>query len=198
MKAVASVIVLILGLAQSVNANIVLTNFTLAQTDGNVLITWTTASETGNDFFSIERTTDGINYTAVGSIDGAGTCAFTNEYSYSDEHPAVGVNYYRLRQTNVNGSSETITTQSIEVKITAAATVFPNPCTNGQVQVQVATEGVHEISILNAAGQVQYATQIVADGPVAVLIQLPLLENGVYYVAIHSTTGRTVQQVIVQ
>ena len=79
-----------------------------ATCDGsNVVIEWSTASETNNNFFTIEKSTDGINFIAIGTVSGAGTSSSTLNYSFTDNNTLAGTIYYRLRQTNYDGNSET-------------------------------------------------------------------------------------------
>ncbi|MCQ2959384.1 MAG: T9SS type A sorting domain-containing protein [Bacteroidales bacterium] len=69
----------------------------------SVLLEWATASEDNNDFFTIERSTDGTTWEYIGKIHGAGTTSMSHSYSYEDIHPATGISYYRLKQTDYNG-----------------------------------------------------------------------------------------------
>ncbi|MGQ0826762.1 MAG: T9SS type A sorting domain-containing protein [Bacteroidota bacterium] len=68
--------------------------------DNTVSLTWSTATETNNDFFTIEKTTDGINYQTVAIVDGAGTSTQILSYSITDEEPLDKISYYRLKQTD--------------------------------------------------------------------------------------------------
>jgi len=67
------------------------------------LLTFSTATEINNAYFSIERSADGARYTEIGQVPGAGTSTELNEYTYTDEKPLPGVNYYRLRQVDFDG-----------------------------------------------------------------------------------------------
>ncbi len=77
----------------------------LATKTGNQL-SWTTAGETNNDYFSVERSTDARNYEAIGQITGHGTTVQEQQYDFNDDNPVKGtLNYYRLRQVDLNGWS---------------------------------------------------------------------------------------------
>ncbi|HET6992024.1 MAG TPA: T9SS type A sorting domain-containing protein, partial [Bacteroidia bacterium] len=71
---------------------------------GNVLLNWTTASEQNNDFFTIERSTDGLTFSQIGTVDGAGNSDQILHYSFFDTDPVGGTNYYRIKQTDFNGA----------------------------------------------------------------------------------------------
>ncbi len=80
--------------------------FDLRQNESNVDLYWATASESNNDYFAVERSVDGINYEKIGSVAGMGTTSSANSYTYRDESPKTGLNYYRIRQVDFNGQSE--------------------------------------------------------------------------------------------
>ena len=72
----------------------------------NAELTWATGSEVNNDRFEIERSRDGIAFQKIGEIMGAGTSSAASYYSFTDDDPFEGSNYYRIRQVDHNGSSE--------------------------------------------------------------------------------------------
>ncbi|MCX6274393.1 MAG: FG-GAP-like repeat-containing protein, partial [Bacteroidetes bacterium] len=69
-----------------------------------VLISWSTASEINNEYFTIERSRNGIDFQIVGEVNGAGNSTQTLKYEYLDHQPYPGINYYRLKQTDVDGA----------------------------------------------------------------------------------------------
>lgn len=72
----------------------------------HALITWETASEKNNDYFTIERSSDAKNFEAIGKVEGAGNSSSANDYSYKDYRIPKGVSYYRLMQTDFDGKFE--------------------------------------------------------------------------------------------
>ncbi len=73
------------------------------QAQGNML-KWVTASETENDFFTLERSTDGINFELINTQKGAGTTGDINSYTYLDREAPNGISYYKLWQTDLDGT----------------------------------------------------------------------------------------------
>jgi len=67
------------------------------------LLEWTTASEINNDYFNLERSSDGINFESIANVDGAGNSNTVLNYSFVDEYP-FETTYYRLKQTDFDGS----------------------------------------------------------------------------------------------
>jgi hypothetical protein len=70
-----------------------------------VELDWFTATETNNDYFTIEKTKNGLNYEIAGTIRGAGISSWGLSYKYTDNQPFDGVSYYRLKQTDFDGKS---------------------------------------------------------------------------------------------
>lgn len=84
---------------------IILLSFSAEAREGSVLTNWITATEINNDYFTIERSKDGNYWEKVGTMDGAGDSHTQLSYSFTDERPYLGISYYRLRQTDYNGTS---------------------------------------------------------------------------------------------
>jgi hypothetical protein len=80
-----------------------LLNFTAEPVENEVQVDWTTASETNNSFFTVERSVDGIHFEEVVKQDGAGNSNGIRNYDAVDANPYLGVSYYRLKQTDFNG-----------------------------------------------------------------------------------------------
>ena len=81
-----------------------LKSFTATPLDRSAaLLSFATALEQNNDYFSIERSTDGLRFSEIGRVQGAGNSLQTREYSYTDNTPLRGINYYRLKQVDYDG-----------------------------------------------------------------------------------------------
>jgi hypothetical protein len=80
-----------------------LTGFNARAMDDDVELNWTTASETNNDYFTIERSADGRNFEAIATVYGHGTTTEASNYVHIDNSPKNGLNYYRLKQTDFDG-----------------------------------------------------------------------------------------------
>ncbi len=84
---------------------ITLLRFNATATKNNsVKLTWATASEYNNDRFEIEHSFDGSNFVNIGSIKGKLKSTEINEYSFVHEEVNTGINYYRLKQVDVDGT----------------------------------------------------------------------------------------------
>lgn len=83
-----------------------LTQFNATLIDQKVNLTWATASEINNDYFQIQHSNDGSRFDDLGTVTGAGTTTQSQSYTWLHEHPAAGVNYYRLKQVDFDGQFE--------------------------------------------------------------------------------------------
>ncbi len=135
-----------------------LLDFSASRSNESVMLNWSTASETNNRLFSIERSEDAIEFETIGTIGGAGNSYKKLNYSFEDDKPLIGTSYYRLKQTDINGTyrySHTIAYNSNKENIFQ---IFPNPSQNGPITV------IHDfdkrpgnlIRILDYSGKVIY------------------------------------------
>jgi len=81
-----------------------LISFTADVINNSVLLKWSTASETNNYGFEIQRSYNGSDFVTVGFVTGAGTSPNRNNYSYNDKLQLTGEVYYRLKQIDFNGA----------------------------------------------------------------------------------------------
>ncbi len=89
---------------------------------------WTTASETNNDYFKVEKSTNGIDFKEVIEIDGRGTTNLETKYNWTDQSPSDGLNYYRLLQVDFNGDKSYSDIIVIEFEADRSEIqVYPNP-----------------------------------------------------------------------
>ncbi len=96
--------------------------------DQEVVCNWTTATELNNDFFTVERSSDGRNFEKVGTVKGAGNSTQQHDYKFIDTKPYRGVSFYRLKQTDFNGKSETFEKVAVNLSLPATPiSVYPVP-----------------------------------------------------------------------
>lgn len=110
-----------------------LMEFTVASEGHSALLTWATASEINNDFFSIERSSNGTSWDEIGVVQGAGTTKTKSYYHFTDAQPLRGFSYYRLRQTDFDGEFSMSKSVSFYLK-DEDLQVYPNP-TSGTLSI---------------------------------------------------------------
>jgi len=129
-----------------------LLTFSGMELNGDALLKWETATETNNDFFSLERSRDGVSWETIATINGAGFSGNAIQYQHIDKNLSPGLYYYRLYQQDYDGSIKQI--GELAVTISGEVwTVFPNPSANHwQMSIPDGISGV-QIEMRNTAGQ---------------------------------------------
>lgn len=125
-----------------------------AAKSSNVL-QWTTATEINNDYFQLERSTNGYEFTSIATIDGAGNSTSIKNYEFTDENASEKIYYYRLKQVDFDGRFSYSNIISIERNQASNSfiDVYPNPSNTGIINIST-SDDVTEITIYNAVGQV--------------------------------------------
>ncbi len=99
-----------------------------------VKLSWQTAAEINNDYFTVERSVNGTDFIPVVNVNGAGNSAMAINYDAEDDSPITGTNYYRLRQTDFDGTSTCsgVVTAVISPPsgVSRVNAVYPNPFTD--------------------------------------------------------------------
>ncbi|MBL3656619.1 T9SS type A sorting domain-containing protein [Fulvivirga sediminis] len=166
-----------------------------------VKISWATGSELNNDFFTIERSIDGLTFQEIGTVDGAGNSAETIEYLFEDYSPNNGVNYYRVKQTDFDGKYD----YSVLVHIfneqvrSLEVTAYPNPVTD-QLNVRVDGFGSEEVMIqlTDSRGMNVFSQTYDANFDNVAKINVSGLTKGIYIVTLKSALYTLTKSVVVR
>jgi hypothetical protein len=176
-----------------------------ARPAGNeVELSWTTASEVNNKLFSIERSADGKIYEVVLEKDGAGNSNQHINYLAYDRNPIYGLSYYRLKQTDFDGTysySEAVVVNFKGGKTTELA-AFPNP--NSGEKINLILRGLKNqkvtIQVTNLLGSIIHTEKADIDENNSKLEIEPVtkLRPGVYSIIIKSNTTSLYQRIVVR
>lgn len=111
-----------------------LIDFNLMEVNDGIQINWTTAAENNNAYFTLEHSSNGMEWQELNKINSLGNSNTLSNYSYLDDKPFEGINYYKLKQTDFNGSYSYLNTKTIYFKSQHSndfiVTLFPNPTSN--------------------------------------------------------------------
>lgn len=102
-----------------------LIDFSARVAESKVKLSWVTATETNNDYFTIERSSDGRSFENLGIVFGKGNSTVISEYSFIDNNPLSGMNYYRLKQTDFDGQFSYSEIETVEFGTDNAIKVYP-------------------------------------------------------------------------
>lgn len=170
-----------------VNLSVQLGAFTAVKENGNVKLDWITYSEMNNKGFSVEHSTDGRLWKEAGFVVSSAQDGNSNEklsYTFIDENPANGVNYYRLKQTDIDNKSAYSEIRKVTFADGSVITVYPNPASN-TINVKVADwSKVTEVSIMDVNGKVMLRTADASQG-----MFIGSLANGNYLLQVKQTNG---------
>jgi hypothetical protein len=174
-----------------------LISFTGQKLNGSVKLSWTTAQESNNKEFIVERSTDGRSYTAIGKVAGAGNSATPAFYGFTDAQPAYGDNYYRLKQVDLDGK----TTLSGIVKIVTGNPggfiAGPNPARGTITIYRQGSNEAARVELIDVNGKLMkqlntgaatYATPIDVSG----------LSKGIYLLKLTTSKGIQTEKIVVQ
>jgi alpha-tubulin suppressor-like RCC1 family protein len=128
-----------------------LLNFDAQLQDKKVYITWSTLDEIGNDYFTIQKSINEINFTDVGQLKANSNSLTQTNYAMIDHNPSKGISYYRLKQTDLTGEFTYTNTKRICHLEQAYVSCYPNP-TNGKLSVDL-DEETNTYTFINLLGQ---------------------------------------------
>jgi len=130
-------------------------NLEIIPVDKTAEVRWSTASEKDNDFFTIERSLNGVDFEELGQMDGAGDSEAILHYSFIDERPLDGISFYRLKQTDFDGKFEYSWVVSLNYKSDFSEPLFyPNPLTNSsKMEIPTINTSTTEIQFFDLTGK---------------------------------------------
>ena len=159
-----------------------------------VSVQWVVATQINNRYFSIERTVNGSTYELLATVNGAGTTKQIRNYSFVDNAPLKGISYYRLKQTDGDGSEKTYKLVQVNCHDQAAQiTIYPNPSGGAFTLEGVALNAF--ITVYNTLGLMVHSQK--ADSSLQ-QIDLSYLPVGVYVIRVVDAHNETVQKLVIQ
>jgi hypothetical protein len=161
----------------------------------NVNLKWSTETETNNSYYSIHRSTDGMNWQLIGIVQGAGNSITQQNYSFIDVASYVS-SYYRLKQTDIDGQYKYFKTIAVKKcsEDPNELAMYPNP---GSGIFNLLYKGDSEkflsISIYNASGEMVYNSKKYQSA-----IDLSGNPNGMYFIRFNLISGSIVKKFIIK
>lgn len=169
--------------------------------DKTVSLQWNTINEINSKQFIVERSANGVHFTAVDSV-AANSTSGNHQYSSLDRKPLEGLNYYRLKQVDKDGKFTHSTTVMVNVKMknTNAVVVYPNPVKNVlNLKITSSNNSKGEIIITDALGKIiRTENTFFSIGAEHKQLNIASVAAGTYYIVIKVGDERIVQQFIKQ
>ncbi len=123
-------------------------------TEGAALLTWATTEEKNSAYFDVLQSVDATNWQAIGRVEAGGNSLTTAKYSFTDFTPAKGVNYYRLKMVDLDGSFDHSNIRSLTFEGTPLdLSVYPNPVSD-RFSIKVgAREKISKVELFDSNGR---------------------------------------------
>ncbi|MBN8701770.1 MAG: T9SS type A sorting domain-containing protein [Bacteroidetes bacterium] len=165
-------------------------------------VSWTTVTEINNEYFTVEKSADGIDFEAVQQIDGAGNSSEVISYQIVDENPFKGISYYRLKQTNFDGSYTYSKPVSINNAISGVVSIYPNPSLDGSITIKVSENtAIDKLVITDISGKIVFQNNSITSEQTSSIsnsIEVSGLAVGVYLVSVEQQGKVIIEKLIVK
>lgn len=161
-----------------------------------VYLSWQTAVEINNDFFTVESSTNGLQWLELAKVKGAGNSIEVLNYNFIDKNPRSAISYYRLKQTDFDGrfAYSKIIAVDIDGFEKPQVNVFPNPTTN-QVTVEADEAELVHLRVYNLLGQdITASTKKLSSNNIKQVLDLSLLQTGIYLIKTKTTASKVYKQ----
>ncbi len=174
-----------------------LAGFGASLSGGDVMLQWTTASETNTSYFSIERSIDGAHFTPIAKVTASGNSSIGQRYRYKDASaaslPVAKSLYYRLVIVDKDGSASTSSVASVLLLAKKAAMlIMPNPVKEKLLVRLTDISGEARITITDMKGKKWYESNNKLNGSKDVSVAVSGLPTGTYVLRVSG--GATLQQ----
>lgn len=175
--------------------------FTAAKQSNGIKLNWETLTEQNSSHFDVERSADGSNFASIARVNATGNSANKQLYTYFDNQPLPGINFYRLKLADIDGAF----TYSRVIVVKDAGgpgsmQIFPNPVSDVlQLQITSAKKETVMVTITDASGKKVYSGSLnLAEGHNASSIPVQHLPKGIYYLYADKPGGRETRSFIKQ
>jgi hypothetical protein len=161
-----------------------------AQNKSQSLLQWITAQEQNTKDFYIQHSADGINWVTIGNLPAAGNSNSASNYNYVHTNPVTGLNYYRIKQTDVDSRYSYSPVRILSfTRALQPFTILGNPVTNNvlTLQVNMATS----LAFYTADGKLLWREQVNAGTKI---IDVSRYAKGTYLLKTITTTQKVVIQ----
>lgn len=130
---------------------VVITSLNVSKFRNATEIRFSTVSEVNSDYFSIERSGDGLIFSEIGRLKAAGESRKSKHYTYLDENPLTGMNYYRIRQVDTDGQYRITEAAKVQFDAEKKFRLYPSQTTD---DINIITDHTgYDVVIFDTAGR---------------------------------------------
>ena len=171
-----------------------LINFKALIQNSGVKLLWSTATEKNNKGYDIERSSDNRTWMPLGFVPGNGNSFRQNDYNFMDENPLPGINYYRLKQMDMDDDFEYSPMVVADVRSNGLQLdIFPNPSVDGEISIRAVSQGEGNalLEVYDWLGYKVYKEQVyLYEGTMVYPISLATFPKGSYNVRLEMPDGQ--------
>jgi Secretion system C-terminal sorting domain len=173
-----------------------LIDFNAQAMEGEVKLSWATATEINNDYFTLERSLDGRNFEAIAMIFGNGNTTEVSEYSHMDKNPERGLSYYRLKQTDYDRNFSYSDIETVEFGEDTTIEVYPT-AVQDVLNVVIGSDMKDEVIVVirDMTGR-EYESFIISSNKNKKELSLSGLVAGSYFVSVYTNEKVTTYKII--
>ncbi len=176
-----------------------LNGFNAIQKGSVIDVTWATSSETSFDHFVVERSNNGLQFTPIGQLPVTGN---TTQFLFTDIEPINGLNYYRLKMVNINGSSKYSQIAKVNINTGREMTLTANNPFTDYIKATIKLQQHSKITIhmFDMTGKIVYSSELIGNPGInnTVIKSLSGLTNGIYVLSASTNAGTVQIKVIKQ
>ena len=177
-----------------------LLSFTTTNDGKTNLLKWSSTNEINTDRFEIQRSSNGRDFTTIGSAKSYNNGKSKNDYSFTDAQPLKAVNYYRLKMIDKDGKYTYSAIKSINNTNSFDVTLYPNPVKNNLTLNFSSEKAIDvQIEIVNTEGKLVLSKKIhIAQGESKQTINTASLNAGNYFLKCTSAEGEVALRFVKQ
>jgi len=172
------------------------TSFYLVPQDNSCKIIWGTANEINNHYFSIERSSDGINFTTIGTVSGAGNRDYASNYYFVDEAPIEGTSYYRITQHDLDGTFTSTQIKPYHSSGLTQISTYPNPFQQTTTLIVTGSDDIpYTYTLYSVSGQLIETGTANYNVPVSIGGDMA---KGMYMLTVTNTVEKVTTKIVKQ
>lgn len=175
-----------------------LSEFKATSNGSKVILNWTTEQERNSGFYQVERSNDGKSFSTIAIVSASGNSDIQLKYSYIDNTPLAGENYYRLKIVDQDAKFEFSPIKSINIDLNSSAlSTSPNPAST-VLNITVNEQSIkdYQLKLINRTGQILFSRKY--SGNVGrISIPVSSFPGGSYFVELIDTKGMRVTKSVV-
>lgn len=172
-----------------------LLDFSVDYENNFVKINWSTATETNNDYFEVQRSANASEFENIYKVKGAGNSSRTLNYNAIDTNPYLGTSYYRLQQTDFDGTSNYSKVVAVNIVPESKLNLYPNPA-DQEFILEGKNVETSEITLISDLGQKVNINKTVKSGKIT--FDASSLPKGIYFLLINNHNDIESRKVVIE